>query len=367
MALGKVSVTSVDSGYGDFTEPERQLLFIGTATLNKGTTQYIDQTTDLETVLGTGDLRTTVEYAALNAGPNWTCIAMVLADGEAWMDAFDEALANNMVFEGVVVADALADQEDVNALKTAVATAENTSAKSIFIIGRGEVLGSAETWSDFVTRFDSLQDGIEALGVMLVPEVIDGFMGMVAGRLCHESRSIADTPMRVQSGSFVGMSTLPTDTDGVTFNMSHAKSLNDARGTVPQIYTDYDGIYCSDGMTLAAESSDFAVIENLRVVNSVKRKTRILAIKQIGNRQLNSSAVSVAAHESYFAKPIVDMSKAYVLGGVQMPGDVKKPEDGDVTITWTDNTHVQIGLLVRPYNCPKGIQAYIGLNLSNEV
>ena len=366
MALGKASVTAVDTGSGGFTEPERQLIFIGTATKNKGTVQYIDQTTDLDEVLGADDspLKTMVNLASLNAGTNWTCVAIALADGQTWPEAFNNAMDINIVCEGVVVCDALADQAAVNDLIIAVADAENEYARNLFIMGRCAPLGETETWSQFITRFDAMQDGIASDGVMLVPDVWDGWMGVLAGRLCHESQSIADTPMRTASGSIVGFVSLPEDADGVQYNMSHAKALNDARGSVPQTYADYDGIYCSDGMTLAAEGSDFAVIENLRVVNSVKRKVRILAIKKIGNRQLNSTAASIAAHETYFMRPMIDMSKSFILAGVPMPGDVKPPQAGDVTITWLTRTEVVIGILVRPYNCPKSIKAYVALNLT---
>ncbi len=368
MAIGKVSVSSVDNGQGDFTKPERQLLFIGHATHNKGTLNFIDQTTDLDAVFGMkSDLKVTVSQAALNAGPNWTCIAYILADGETILDAYEYVASQDITYEGVVAMWPIVNQEYVAGLKEIAIMAENKFARDIFVMGRSSSISSRETWEQFISEFGELHKGIESDSVMFIPEIWKGWMGTVAGRLCHEAQSIADTPMRVQSGSIVGYSSLPIDGNGNFFNMSHAKALNDARGTVPQIYTDYDGIYCSDGMTLAAEGSDFSVIEHLRVVNSVKRQVRILATRQIGNRAMNSSAASIAQHETMFMRPMIDMSKGYLLGGVQMPGDVKAPKDGDVSITWNSRTNVTIGLLVRPYNCPKAIQAFVGLDLSTEV
>ena len=38
-----------------------------------------------------------------------------------------------------------------------------------------------------------------------------------------------------------------------------------------------------------------------------------------------------------------------------------------VTITWKTRTNVALALLVRPYNCPKAIEATVALELSSEV
>lgn len=370
MALGTVSVSSLDSGSGDFTTPERQFLFIGYAENNSGSTLYIDQSTDLDDVLGAGDsaMKTAISAASSNASTNWTCVAMPRSTSGDWQAAFEEAMNNNILCEAVVVTDAVAAQAELDDMTVAAAEVENEYGRSLFFAAKTAVIdSSSEVWADFISTFESLQDGVASENVMLVPEVFDGWLGTVCGRLCNEDVSIADTPMRVKTGAIVGLSTLPSDSGNTQFNMSHAKALNDARGTVPQTYPDYDGIYCSDGMTLAAEGSDYSVIENLRVVNSVKRQVRLLAIKQVGNREMNSSPSSISANETYFMRPMIDMSKSIVSNGIYMPGDVEAPEEGDVSITWVTRTSVTIALLVRPYNSPKAIQAYIGLNLSSEV
>ncbi|RBO85915.1 DUF2586 domain-containing protein [Marinomonas aquiplantarum] len=369
MALGTVSVSSLDTGSGDFSTPERQFLFIGYAGKNSGSTLYIDQSSDLDEVLGVNNskMKTAIAAARSNAGSNWTCVAMPRGAAGEWQTAFEEAMNNNVLCEAVVITDAVVEQAELDAMTAAAKDVENEYGRAVFFMAASEVMDGSATWATFISEFDSLQDGVAAENVMLVPEVFAGWLGTLCGRLCNEDVSIADTPMRVKTGALVGISSLPSDQDDVQFNMSHAKALNDARGTVPQVYPDYDGIYCSDGMTLAAEGSDYAVIENLRVVNRVKREVRLLAIKQVGNREMNSTPASIAANQTYFMRPMIDMSKSVVSNGIYMPGDVKRPEEGDVTISWSSRTSVTIALLVRPYNSPKAIQAYIGLNLSSEV
>lgn len=370
MALGKVSVSSTDSGQGDFTQVEKQFLFIGAAGKNAATIQYIDQTTNLDDVLGipSSKLKTAIQWARQNAGTNWTCIAMPQAAAGAWSAAFDKAMAQNIVCEAVVVADPVTTQAELDAMNVAVTSAENQYGRYLHLFAVTDVIDETlESWADFISGFELLQDGVAAPSLSLIPQVFDGWLGTYCGRLCHEDQSIADTPMRVASGAIVGLSTLPVDKDGITFNTSHAKALNDARGTVPQVYADYDGIYCSDGMTLAPEASDFAVIENCRVVNVCKREIRILAIKKVGNRELNSTPASVAAHETYFMRPLIDRSVTTTINGITKPGEVKKPQDGDVVITWKTRTNVDVALLIRPYNCPKAIAATVALELSNGV
>lgn len=366
MALGSVTVGSVDTGSGDFTSAEKQFLYIGAAGKNAGTIQYIDQTTDLDEVLGvpSSKLKTTIAAARNNAGTNWTAIAMPRSAAGEWETAFETAMAQNIVCEMAVVTDAVTEQSVLDDMNAAVTSAENQYGRYLHMIAVTEAMNSTtQDWVDFITAFETLQDGVAAPALSLVPEVFAGWLGTYCGRLCHEDQSIADSPMRTASGAIVGLSTLPVDKSGITFSLSHAKALNDARGTVPQVYADFDGIYCSDGMTLAPEASDFAVIENCRVVNVVKREIRILAIKKVADRGLNSTPASIASHETYFMRPMIDRSKS--VDGV--PGTVKKPQDGDVTINWLTRKSIAIPFLVRPYNSPKAIAATVALVLSNEV
>lgn len=369
MALGQVGVYSQDSGQGDFSSPECQLVFIGHAGKNAGKVLYLDQSSDLDDVLGSNSskMKTAIRKARLNAGPNWTCIAMPRNASGEWQSAFTEAMSINLVCEGVVVTDDIDAAVDIVELQTMLTDALNQYGRRLFGMCHTATLDvETQDWATFIATAEAMQDGVSADRVMLIPEIFSGWCGSLAGRLCHESVSIADSPMRVKTGTIVDLTALPTDKDDVTFNMSHAKALNNARMSVPQTYADYEGIYCSDGTTLAPEASDYQVIENLRVVDAAARRVRVLAIKKIADRELNSTAISTVANETYFMRPLIDMSKSTVFNGVYIPGEVKSPQDGDIQIKWDSRTKVKIHMTVRPYNSPKNIGAYIGLNLESE-
>ncbi|EFJ6526628.1 DUF2586 family protein, partial [Escherichia coli] len=53
--------------------------------------------------------------------------------------------------------------------------------------------------------------------------------------------------------------------------------------------------------------------------------------------------------------------------GVPFPGEVKPPQDGDITIVWTSSTHVQIYIVVRPYESAKAIGVSIELDTALEI
>lgn len=363
MALGKVNVSAQDTGSGEFSTPERQLVYVGYAGKNAGLRLYIDQSSDLDDLLGinNSNMKTAITAARLNAGANWTCVALPRSAIGQWEDGIDDAMANNVVCEGAVLTDAVMDQATIVAMYVKQVAIENEYSRALFFMAPTEAMLITQTWAEFIAAHDLIQDGTAAETIMLVPEVYAGWCGALAGRLCNENVSIADSPMRTATGTIVGLAALPKDKDGVTYNMSHAKALNDARGSVPQIYADYDGFYVSDGMTLATQASDFQVIENLRAINKVKRKTRILMVKKVADRSLNSTAASIAAHENYFMRPMVDMSK-----GFAVTPDLKPPQEGDVTITWPTRTSVEVLIMAQPFNSPKSISAYIRLNLTSE-
>lgn len=71
-------------------------------------------------------------------------------------------------------------------------------------------------------------------------------------------------------------------------------------------------------------------------------------------------------NKQYFAADMREMSKGIEIGGIQFPGEIMPPAEGDVTIQWMTKTKVAIGLIVTPHNCPKHIVVNIALDLSNQ-
>lgn len=373
MALGSVIVSDYNSGGGDFTQTEMQFLYIGHAGKNAGATLYIDQTSDLDALLGLNPskMKTAIHFARQNADANWTCIAMPQNAAGQWAEGFNQALDQDLVCEAVVITDPLSDEltEARQTLADLHAAAERALAaygRRLFFLTGCRTLNDNETWDEYVTAIKAITDGISAYRVGVVSEPWPGFLGSMAGRLCISTVSIADSPMRVATGTLVGIAELPQDASGQRWNASHAKALSDARITVPTTYTDYAGIYTSDCMLLDTEAGDFQVVEHLRPVDKAARRVRVLAIKKIADRSLNSSGGSIAAHQAYFARPLNEMSKTSKMNGVTLPGDVKPPKSGDIVITWPNNTAVNIRMQVTPYNSPKSIAVGIGLNMNGE-
>jgi hypothetical protein len=60
------------------------------------------------------------------------------------------------------------------------------------------------------------------------------------------------------------------------------------------------------------------------------------------------------------------MSRSTQINGITFPGEVKPPKDGDVVIAWRSKTAVEIYLVVRTYECPKGITVSLVLDMSLE-
>jgi len=368
MALGQVNVSTENRGQGAIAEVERQFLFIGLATKNAGKLLYLGADSDLDVELGVNpsQLKTQVTFARNNAGANWSAAVIPMDAQNTWQHHFDFAMDENAMVEGVVLTEEVTDKADFVAMHTAAIATEAALGRRLFFIAATRAFDPVtDTWTNYLAEVNDLTDGIAAFRVSPVAEVYPGFLGSYAGRLCNRSVSVADSPMRVKTGTMIGIAELPQDSDGVRFNNAHAKALNDVRFTVPQLYADYPGIYCSDGQTLDVPGGDYQVIENLRVVDMAARRVRILAIKRIADRALNSTAIAMEAAKTYFMRPLINMSNSAVVKGHHFPGEITPPEDGDIEIVWKTKTSVDIYMLARPYNNPKKIGAHIALDLSN--
>ncbi|EPU0993208.1 DUF2586 family protein, partial [Cronobacter turicensis] len=102
------------------------------------------------------------------------------------------------------------------------------------------------------------------------------------------------------------------------------------------------------------------------IADKAARRVRLLAIGKIADRSLNSTPGSIAAHQSLFAKPLREMSKAAEINGVTFPGEVKPPQDGDVSIVWKTKKQVEIYIVVRTYEVPLQISISLVLDQSLE-
>lgn len=379
MTWPTVNVTQLNRYNGVTNDVERVVLFVGYGKTNAGKTLPLNTGSDLDKELGEEDslLKRLIAAASNNAGQNWFAYVHVMAELEAndegvepdkdWMDAVKLAQSVASV-EGVVLAFDTTTAATVNRATEMRTTLQAKFGRFVWFELAVQGPQKDEAWADYVSRLSTLQDKIASPGVHLVPRLWGNEPGVLAGRLCNRSVTIADSPARVATGAVtaLGSDALPVDGTGVEIDLAVLQSLEAQRYSVPMWYHDFDGIYWSDGRTLDVEGGDYQVIENVRIVDKASRKVRLRAIPKIADRSLNSTPGSIAAHVTYFGKPLREMAITSQINGIEFPGEVKPPKDGDIAIVWSSSVKVQIFMVVRPYESAKEISVSIELDTSLE-
>ncbi|MGO0180019.1 DUF2586 domain-containing protein, partial [Citrobacter freundii] len=325
-----------------------------------------------DALLGEGEspLKSDVLAALANAGQNWWAFIHVLpadAEDDAWVKA---VLAAQVVcsVEGVVLSSDVTAKAQVNQAATLRSTLISKYGRWVWFILAVQGMQEEEAQADYLTRVSAIQDGIAEKAVQLVPRLWGNEPGVLAGRLCSRAVTIADSPARVKTGALLnlGSDEMPVDGTGAVLELATLQALEAQRFSVPMWYPDYDGFYWADGRTLDVEGGDYQSIETLRVADKAARRVRLLAISKIADRSLNSTPGSIAAHQTLFARPLREMSTAASINGVSFPGEVKPPQDGDVTIVWKNKKTVDIYLVVRTWEVPLQITISLLLDASLE-
>lgn len=370
MTWPSVQVNQLNQLQGETKEVERTVLFIGTGKTNTGKTVSVNTQTDFDDVLGRNDspLKRIVMAAMANAGQNWFGYVHVIAENAEPQAFVDAVIAAQDVAstEGYVLT-VPATTDIIDAANTLRATLIAKYGRWVWSILTVDGVQKGESWADYVTRVTALQKGVAASSVQLVPVLWGNEPGVLAGRLCDRAVTIADTPARVKTGALIGMGAeRPVDGTGKEIDLATLQALEKNRISVPMWYPDYDGLYWADGRTLDVEGGDFQAIENLRIVDKVARNVRIRAIAKIGDRSLNSTPGSIETHKAYFARVMREMSRSSEINGITFPGECRPPQEGDVVITWKSSNSVEIYLIVRTYECPKGITVSVILDTTPE-
>ncbi|WP_423993814.1 DUF2586 domain-containing protein [Haemophilus influenzae] len=369
-----VQINALNQLSGETKEIERHALFVGVGTTNQGKLLALTPDSDFDKVFGETDtdLKKQVRAAMLNAGQNWFAhVYIAQEEGYDFVECVKKA-NQTASFEYCVNTRYLGvDKASIGKLQECYAELLAKFGRRTFFIqavqGINHDQSDGETWDQYVQKLTTLQQTIVADHVCLVPLLFGNEAGVLAGRLANRAVTVADSPARVQTGALVslGSANKPQDKDGNELTLAHLKSLEAARYSVPMWYPDYDGYYWADGRTLDVEGGDYQVIENVRVVDKVARKVRLLAIAKIADRSFNSTTSSTEYHKNYFAKPLRDMSKSATINGKDFPGECMPPKDDAITIVWQSKTKVTIYIKVRPYDCPKEITANIFLDLDS--
>ncbi|EEH7182284.1 DUF2586 family protein [Salmonella enterica subsp. enterica] len=383
MTFPQVVINQLNTHQGGKRDIARTLLMVGEHTTIIPPTPVTAQT-DLDTLLGTdaSPLRNNLQAFLDNAGQSamiWLATlqktqpagkaqtAQSDAVAGTWIDVVRTAQAT-VSAEGVVVVLNDTTTDDINKAQQLREELINKYQRWTWFILAVRGCGTGEKWAEYVTAMTALQKGIAAYAVQLTPMLFGNEPGLLAGRLCNPSVTIADSPARVATGALVNMgrNDKPQDSYKRELDIATIKALNMARFSVPTWYPDYEGYYWADGVTLDVDGGDYQALEYLRVADEMARQVRLLAIPKIADRSLNSTPVSVAAHQQLFAKPMRDGAKSLKINGTVFPGLCMSPRDGDVQITWPEKDKVQIAIVVRPYNCPKEITISIMLDESGE-
>ncbi|MGE6980732.1 DUF2586 domain-containing protein [Kluyvera intermedia] len=372
MTWPNVGVNQINQLQGETNEVERCVLFIGTGAVNVGKTLAVNTQSNFDTLLGESDsqLKSDVMAALADAGQNWWGFVHVLAadaEPDAWVEAVKAAQVSCSV-EGVLLSDDITAKAPINQAITLRSELIAKYGRWVWFILAAQGMQEDEAQADYLVRMSTLQDGIGEKAVQLVPRLWGNDPAVLAGRLCNRAVTIADSPARVKTGALIslGSNELPLDGAGKVLELATLQALEMQRFSVPMWYPDYDGFYWSDGRTLDVEGGDYQSIETLRIADKAARRIRLLAIGKIADRSLNSTPGSIAANQSYFMKPLREMSTAASINGVSFPGEVKPPQDGDVTIVWKNKKAVDIYIVVRTYEVPLQITINLMLDASLE-
>ena len=368
MATGKVQINNLNLMQGPFTEYERFLIFTGKGTgVNEGQLLMVNNSSDLDQLLGEDDsaLKEQVEHARLNAGQNWNAAIVPLPADNTWEDGVDFAMTKTNA-EGIVVTDPVSSSAEIEAMQAKSGEIMGMYMRPLWFMATTDGCSDTETWAEYSARIKLIVDGLACENVTVVPGIWGFDQGTLAGRLCDRSVTVADTPMRVNTGALQGLwSVKPVDKNGLEVDMSVLSDLDRARFSVPQWYPDYPGVYWADGNMLDVPGGDYQSIEFLRVIHKAMRRVYPLAVARIGNRSLNSTPASIASNKTYFLRPLREMSHSTEILGTVFPGEVYPPKDDAIEIIWHNKFDVELFITARPYNCPKSITVNLALDLRN--
>jgi hypothetical protein len=268
--------------------------------------------------------------------------------------------------EAVIITKPVTAPAELSAMNDAAISLSNTYGRRIFVMACTAGITADQTWAKYVGERKTLLANLAAPRVLVVPQLHGNDLGVLAGRLANASVSIADSPMRVATGSVLGLGPVPIDGEKISLPSAVRSELDRARYSVSQTYPDYPGVYWGDGNMLDTPGSDFQVVEYLRITDKAARLIRALLIRRVADRRLNNTPNSMAVNTNQLMAPLRAMAKSVTFAGQVFPGDIEPPKDGDLVLTWLSKTKVVAYFKLKPLNCPKDLAANIALDLSTD-
>ena len=386
--LGTVTVSS-KNGYQNIpNEIERRFLFIGTTTVASllNTLTHIDARTDItalfdgkknsenpskntngETAIAPTNpvdihFRGMLIAAQLNGKSNWSASVTGLSASGAWETTLDNANAL-LSYEAVVLVDPVTTKAQLEAVSAKISSMESKQARYMFALTCTAPI-TEQSWPEYETALAAMVTGVNASRVMCVPTLFANDMGVLAGRLCDRSVTIADSPMRVKTGPLLGLGQASVDKDSKPLPLELLAALDAKRFSVPQTYPGEHGWYWADGNTLDIETGDFKVIEHLRIVLKACRSVYKIALPTVADRALNSSPNSIARNKALYMKPLLQMAAPVKINNVSFPGEIAPPKDSAVEINWITDKKTEIYISLRHIGSQKDINIGVGIDLS---
>ena len=356
MAQGKVSVTSLQTGSGATKEVERSVLFIGVGTSNLGSIVAINAQSDLDALISAADsaLKTQIKSWVRNGDDLVSGWAIPINQGDDVMALIDKAMDQNISPEIIVITTPMTGKAEVESYQAKALEVLSSHARRIRFLLAAPGLVALQTWAAHLTALTPLIDGVVGDRVAVVPLLIGDELGGVAGRLCKRSITIADSPMRVQTGA-LSLLPLPVDKDGAPLTSAVTAALDAIRFSCVQFYPDFDGTYFGDVNMLDAEGGDYQTIESGRIVDKVARRVRIIAIYQVKNRRLNNSPSGIAYGKRVMGKPMREMAKSINIGADKFPGEIHEPKDDSISLTFMNARQLRVMIKVQPIDSPSEI------------
>ncbi len=367
MAIPQVKTQALNLGQGSTPEIERKVLFIGVADGSAlAGAVFLSSDSDLDDLMGESDseLKTHVEAAILSAGTGFEAAYIEISNFAEWPAALEVAM-ETFSPELVAVCTPITDKSDLSDAQVTAVEQTNTLERLVTVCMTSPGITNLQSWPDYVTAQALFTDSLACDRVVVVPDLCGNNLGALVGRLAKKEVSIADSPIRKQTGPDIALAAFPVDKDGKSLTLATLTALhNTARLTVPFWFTDVQGIFWTDCLTLDAVGGDFQLVQHRRVVDKASRAIRLLTINEIGNRQFNQTETSIKLYQGIFEKPLRDMSKSVTVNGKAIPGEIKLPNDA-VTIQWVDADTVKIYYKLTPYKSVTEIINNVFLDLSN--
>lgn len=356
MALSEITTEVISDGGGPITSTLHVALFVGEAPKKNGEILTVDASVDPVDTFGAGTLAEQIEGWKTHANGAMAYV-LTVEEGGNIIDAIKNAL-ERVKPELVVVTKPATGKQDLIDLEAALKQiAAEHAAFSGAIIAAPAIDAATQTWDQYATALQPIQDGVSLEKLAIVPLVYPNALGALVGRSCNASYSIAESTGRVASGSYL-LNGDPVDSTGKPYSNTAAKRLADNRFTVPQFFSGKEGVFFTDTVALGGEGNDYKSMTTVRLANEITRQLLIVLLDMINNRTVNNSVAGLASAKKRLLKPLLELAKKDGSG----VGQIQTPSDEDIHLSFVGPKHLNVAAKFGEINAPSKINLTIAVN-----